>query len=140
MPFSHKRVVFEEAHKLDWLPLKDTPGFGGVDIPGVECKFFGKEGEGPWFYLVKHDPGVVVHRHKHTGDVFHYILEGEWTIGTRQWGPGFMQYEERDLFYGPITSGPEGSLFLAVYDNVPSFIEPEGEEKHYVPDREYDAA
>lgn len=118
-------VVFAQEQDLPWLPLKDTPGFGGVDIPGVECKFFGKEGRGPWFYLVRHEPGVVVQKHTHGGDVFHYILEGEWHMGGRSLGPGYMQYERQGLYYGPITSGDEGSLFLAVYDHEPQFIEPD---------------
>jgi hypothetical protein len=139
MPSVRKRVVFAEAEKLDWLPLKDTPGFGGVDIPGVECKFFGRGGDGPWFYLVRHEPGTVVQRHTHDGDVFHFILEGEWTIGNRKFHSGFMQFEEQGLFYGPIISGDEGSLFLAIYDNAPSFIEPPEAERHVAPDRDYAA-
>ena len=118
-------VVFAQEQNLPWLPIKDTPGFGGVDIPGVECKFFGKEGRGPWFYLVRHEPGVVVGRHTHKGDVFHYLLGGEWRMGNRTFGPGYMQFEQKGLFYGPIESGAEGSLFLAIYDHEPAFIEPE---------------
>lgn len=138
MPFeAKKRVVFAMEAELDWLPLKDTPGFDGVDIPGVECKYFGKGDDGPWFYVVRHEPGVVVQRHTHNGDVFHYILEGEWAIGNRTWGPGFMQYEQKGLFYGPITSGSEGSLFLAIYDHRPSFIEPPEQERDVVPDADY---
>lgn len=140
MPFSHKRVVFEEAEKLEWLPFKDTPGFGGSHIPGVECKYFGTKDGGPWFYLVRHEPGTVVQRHRHEGDVFHYIMEGEWQIGNRKFGPGFMQYEEKGLFYGPITSGDEGSLFLAVYDDEPSFIEPEEGEDNADLDAQYERA
>ena len=83
MPFAPmQKVTFALEQDLPWLLLKDTPGFDGTDIPGIYCKFFGKEDVGPWFYLVKHDPGVVVPRHSHDGDVFHYILEGEWQIGT----------------------------------------------------------
>lgn len=118
-------VVFAEESKLPWLPIKDTPGFWGLDIDGIECKFFGKEGRGPWFYLVKHEPGVVVPRHTHRGDVFHYILEGEWQMSNRRLGPGYMQFEQKGLYYGPITSGEEGSLFLAIYDHEPGFVEPE---------------
>lgn len=120
-------VVFAQESELEWLPLKDTPGFGGVDIAGVECKFFGKEERGPWFYLVRHEPGVVVGRHTHRGDVFHYILEGEWHMGGHTLGPGYMQFEQQGLYYGPIESGDEGSLFLAVYDHEPLFIEPDAE-------------
>ena len=140
MAFSQKRVVFAMEQELEWLPLKDTPGFGGADIPGVFCKFFGREPHGPWFYLVRHEPDVVVGRHSHEGDVFHYILEGEWQIGSRKFGPGFMQYEQKGLFYGPITSGDEGSLFLAVYDHAPSFIEPPETEKSVMPDKDYERA
>lgn len=132
-----KRVVFAEEEHLSWLALKDTPGFGGVDIPGVECKFFGHEEHGPWFYLVRHEPGTVVQRHTHEGDVFHFILEGAWTIGSRTFGPGFMQFEERGLFYGPIISGDEGSVFLAIYDHAPSFIEPSGDQRNRSPDQDY---
>lgn len=140
MPFSpSQRVVFAKEEQLPWLLLKDTPGFDATDIPGIECKFFGKPDEGPWFYLVKHAPGVVVPRHSHTGDVFHYLLEGDWRIGNHRFGPGFMQYEQQGLFYGPIISGDEGSLFLAIYDNKPSFIEPSEREKKVDLDDQYAA-
>jgi hypothetical protein len=134
---SHLRVAFAEEHKLQWQPLKDTPGFGGVDIPGIECKFFGKEDVGPWFYLVRHEPGVRVVRHSHEGDVFHYILEGEWQIGQRKFGPGFMQYEQVGLKYGPIVSGSQGSLFLAIYDRAPNFLPADAEEHEPAPDSAY---
>lgn len=120
-------VVFAQESDLPWLPLKETPGFDGMDIPGVECKFFGKPGRGPWFYLVKHEPGTVIAKHTHKGDVFHYILEGEWHMGSRVLPPGFMQFEQKGLYYGPFTSGPEGSLFLAIYDHEPAFVEPDDE-------------
>lgn len=118
-------VVFAQEQDLPWLPLRETPGFDGMDIPGVECKFFGKPDVGPWFYLVKHEPDVEIARHTHKGDVFHYILEGEWKMGSRVLPPGFMQFEQRGLYYGPFTSGPEGSLFLAIYDHEPAFVEPD---------------
>lgn len=118
-------VAFAQEKDLPWLAIKDTPGFNGLDIPGVHAKFFGKEGRGPWFYLVRHEPGVVIPKHTHQGDVFHYILEGEWTMGNRILEPGFMQFETKGLFYGPFTSGPQGSLFLAIYDHEPAFIEPD---------------
>jgi len=128
MSFANIRVAFANESKLEWIPLKDTPGFAGTDIPGIQCKFFGKEGVGPWFYLVKHE-----------GDVFHYILEGEWQIGSSElrFGPGFMQYEQKGLYYDPLISGPQGSLFLAIYDNAPNFIEAKGDEKAVAPETSY---
>jgi hypothetical protein len=140
MAFDAPKVAFAEAEKLPWLLLKDTPGFGGVDIPGITCKFFGRESVGPWFYLVKHEPHVHVERHTHEGDVFHYILEGEWLIGkSKKFGPGFMQFEQKGLNYGPIVSGPQGSLFLAIYDRAPNFIEAPRGEKEAAPDSDYEA-
>lgn len=53
-------------------------GFGGPDIPGVYCKFCGDPDRGPWFYLVKDNPGTVVGKHSHDGNVIHYLLEGTW--------------------------------------------------------------
>jgi hypothetical protein len=132
------RVAFAEEAKLAWQALKDTPGFGGADIPGIDCKFFGKEGVGPWFYLVKHQPGVVVERHGHDGDVFHYILEGEWRIGSKTFGPGFMQYEQVGLNYGPIVSGEQGSLFLAIYDRAPNFLPAGDKDKNLAPEAAYE--
>ena len=138
MSLAQVRVAFAEESKLSWQLLKDTPGFGGVDIPGIQCKFFGKEGVGPWFYLVKHEPGVVVERHSHEGDVFHYILEGEWSIGNKKFGPGFMQYEEVGLNYGPLRTGAQGSLFLAIYDRAPNFLPAQGKEKDVAPETAYE--
>ena len=35
MSLAQVRVAFAEESKLSWQLLKDTPGFGGVDIPGI---------------------------------------------------------------------------------------------------------
>ena len=115
------KVLAKPDEDVPWLKLKDTPGFGGADIAGVYSKFFGDPERGPWFYLVKHDPGAVVGKHSHDGDVIHYLLEGSWKLGGQTFGPGFFQYEQVGLEYGPIISGPEGSVFLAIYDRSPSF-------------------
>ncbi len=115
------KVLAKRDEDVPWLQLKDTPGFGGADIPGVYCKFYGDPEHGPWFYLVKHDPGTLVGKHSHDGDVIHYLLEGSWKLGGQTFAPGFFQYEQVGLEYGPIISGPEGSVFLAIYDRPPSF-------------------
>ena len=49
-----------------------------------------------------------------------------------------MQYEQKGLYYGPLISGPKGSLFLAIYDNAPSFIEPPEKQKNVAPDVDYE--
>jgi hypothetical protein len=119
---SSKRVLFAREPELPWLPIREVPGFDDADIPGVHGKFFGDPDSGPWFYLIRHDPGAVVERHTHEGNVIHYLLEGEWKLGNQKAGPGWFHYEKKGLRYGPIVSGPEGSLFLTVYDHRPGFI------------------
>src|SRR5271155_4541171 len=105
---SLKKVFFAEEQDLKWIPLRNLPGFDGVDIPGVEGKLFGAPDAGPWFYVIRHDPGTVVERHTHSGNVIHYLLEGEWKMGNRTIAPGWFHYEKQGLYYGPISSGPEG--------------------------------
>lgn len=70
--FELEGVLAREADRMEWMPLKDTPGFGGVDIPGVWCKYFGEGDTGPWAYLVKHGPGTRVERHTHVCDNIPY--------------------------------------------------------------------
>lgn len=120
--FELEGVLAREADTMEWLPLKDTPGFGGADIPGVWCKYFGEGDKGPWAYLVKHAPGTRVGRHTHNSNVIHYLIEGAWLIGGQRKGPGWFHYEQKGLRYGPIVSGENGSLFLAIYDDAPDFI------------------
>jgi hypothetical protein len=50
-----------------------------------------------------------------------------------------MQFEQKGLNYGPITSGAQGSLFLAIYDRAPNFIEATRGEKETAPDSDYEA-
>jgi hypothetical protein len=117
------KVALARERDLPWLELKDTPGFNGQDIPGVTCKFFGQEGVGPWFYLVHNEPHTHNPKHKPRGDFFHYILEGTWEMGGRTLDTGSMHFEQKGLYYGPFSSGPDGSLFLAIYDHEPAFVE-----------------
>ena len=121
-PFELEGVLAREANQMPWTALKDTPGFGGVDIAGVSCKYFGEGDQGPWAYLVKHAPGTRVERHTHHGNVIHYLIEGDWLIGGQRKGPGWFHYEQKGLRYGPIVSGDAGSVFLAIYDNAPDFV------------------
>jgi len=114
-------LVAMHADEMAWTPLKDTPGFM-IDIPGVTTKYFGEGEKGPWFYLVKHEPGTVVARHGHNGNVIHYILSGTWKLGHHEKGAGWFHYEQKGLRYGPLISGEQGSLFLAIYDARPDFI------------------
>src|SRR6476646_11460730 len=97
---SAKRVFFAQEQDLEWLALRDLPGFDGTDIPGVHGKLFGDPETGPWFYLIRHDPGTVVERHTHEGNVIHYLLDGEWKLGSRITKPGWFHYEQQGIHYG----------------------------------------
>jgi len=118
---SAKKVLFAQEQDLPWLPLRELPGFDGTDIEGVFGKLFGDPESGPWFYLIRHDPGTVVESHTHDGNVIHYLLQGEWRMGSRHAGPGWFHYEKKGIHYGPIISGDQGSLFFAIYDHAPRF-------------------
>ena len=118
---SAKKVIFAQEQDLPWVRLAELPGFGGTDIPGVSGKLFGDPETGPWFYLIRHDPGTVVARHAHDGNVIHYLVGGEWKLGSRTVKPGWFHYEKKDIFYGPIVSGESGSTFFAIYDHAPGF-------------------
>jgi hypothetical protein len=48
-----------------------------------------------------------------------------------------MQYEQVGLKYGPIVSGSQGSLFLAIYDRAPNFLPADAEEHEPAPDSAY---
>jgi hypothetical protein len=117
-------VMAIQESDLGWEKLKHLPGFGGADIPGVYGKFFGGENEALWFYIIKHDPGAVVERHTHEGNVIHYILDGSWYLGKKKHvcKPGWFHYEKKGLSYGPIEAGEDGVTFLAIYDHAPDFI------------------
>ncbi|MGH7366386.1 MAG: alpha/beta fold hydrolase [Candidatus Rokuibacteriota bacterium] len=115
-------VLAREAHRLEWLPLAKTPGLDGLDIPGVSCKYLGKDDKGPWVYMVRQEPGVQLARHRHTSNVMHYLIEGSWLIAGLEKGPGWFHYEHRGQEYGPILSGERGSLYLAIHDAKPDFI------------------
>jgi hypothetical protein len=117
-------VLAKHEHKMDWQKLKDLTGFGGADIAGVYGKYFGDKEEGPWFYIIKHDPGALVEKHTHNGNVIHYILEGNWYMGKNRIEciPGWFHYEKKGLSYGPIQAGENGVTFLTIYDAAPDFI------------------
>ena len=107
--------------KVPWLPMRDLPGFDGADHPGMSGKFFGDIDEGPWFYLIRHEPGTRIPRHTHSGSVTHYMLEGEWNIDGDIVTPGHWHYELPGTYWGPVQSGSNGSLIIAVYDRYPTF-------------------
>lgn len=115
-------VLAREVHKLEWLPIGDTAGHSGIDLPGVFCKYLGKNGKGPWVYMVRQEPGIRLGRHRHTGNVMHYLVEGSWLIGGLEKGPGWFHYEQRGQDYGPIVSGEGGSVYLMIYDGSPDII------------------
>lgn len=73
------------ADALPWIPLR----------PGLAFKplAFTRGGEG-WSILLRVDPGTVIARHRHTGEVHAYHLQGQRRLdGGEVLGPGTYLYE-----------------------------------------------
>jgi hypothetical protein len=73
------------ANNVPWIPLR----------PGLAFKplAFTRGGEG-WAILLRADPGFVVTRHRHTGEVHAYHLAGKRRLQTGEvLGPGTYLYE-----------------------------------------------
>lgn len=124
-----------DANEISFEEARDLYGFDGADNPGSTGKYFGKpQGDGPWFYIIKHRPHTVIPRHTHEADVYHYLVAGSWTVGAERELklPGFFHFEPKGVFWGPLVSGDEGSEFIAVYTDKPSFIPAAGNEPGYV--------
>lgn len=123
-----------DARQISYDEAKELYGFGGADNPGSTGKYLGRpDGDGPWFYLIKHRPNTLIPRHTHKADVYHYLVEGTWYVGEEREvkEPGFFHFEPEGVFWGPLESGPEGSEFIAIYTAMPSFIPAEGNEPGY---------
>ena len=78
-----------DGESLPWVPL--TPYTDKILL-----KYFKLDPiRGEWIVLMKAPRGVSLPKHKHTGTVLVYTIEGKWKYEEHDWvaGPGSIVYE-----------------------------------------------
>ena len=83
----------------------DNPEGGGQLVGDLE--------RGPWVHVNWLPPGLVAPVHSHGEDEVMFVLEGGFSMGARECGPGTVVYIENDTKYG-LRIGDEGVRFLNI--------------------------
>ena len=84
----------------------------------------------------RYEPNLVLARHAHRSAFFVYILDGELTVGDRLCPPGTLIVMEKDVFFGPLIAGPEGTTIIEAYgDDVASVHEDDAEYHRFLAER-----
>lgn len=65
--------------------------------------------------LLKLPPGFRMNAHTHIFAEQHFILEGEYEFGGKEYGPGTYQYIPAHTDHGPYTSR-DGAVVLVVWE------------------------
>ena len=65
--------------------------------------------------LVRYEPGSYHPRHRHDFAQVWYILEGEFTIGEKQYGPGTMVFHPDPHFEEPLSTETGGLMLFVQY-------------------------
>ncbi len=83
------RTYLNHTAELDWVPLAAGTSFKPIS-------FF--PGDTGYQLLLRVEPGTVVQRHHHTGEIHAFVLSGQRIIGdsTTIIGPGSYVYEPVD--------------------------------------------
>ncbi len=68
---------------------------------------------GPWVHINCIPANTVAAPHSHDHDETMYIVEGDFTMGSKKCGPGTVLYIEKDTQYG-FKVGPKGVRFLNI--------------------------
>lgn len=77
-------------------------------------KLIGDPDLGLYVTLSEYDPNVVIEAHSHDQPELMYVLEGEFTVDGRRYGPGSVLRFPAHTVYGPLVAGPQGTRFLVV--------------------------
>ena len=104
----HKRMLARHADEMEWETIR-WPGQLGKMLfhPGPEAPTEPNAG------LVRYEPGSHHPYHRHDFAQVWYILEGEFRIGEKLYGPGTMLYYP-DPHYEEALSTESGGLMLFV--------------------------
>jgi len=112
-------VLVREEYKLPWVSLSEMPGFDGIDVAGVDAKYFGKDDLGPFAYLIRLGPEATLPARTHRAVAMRFILSGSWSAGSRQAGPGWFEYKSASGPLSAMHAGAEGCLCLEIYQSNP---------------------
>jgi hypothetical protein len=112
-------VLVREEHKLPWASLGAMPGFDGIDVEGVEAKYFGKDDLGPFAYLIRLAPGATLPARTHRAQAMRFMLSGSWSSGTTQAAAGWFQYQGAPGPLGAMHAGSECCLCMEIYQSNP---------------------
>ena len=99
--------IYVNCNDLEWM---DDPHY----MSGTQVKLLrdGKDGKTA---LLKLPPGFKMEAHSHTTVEQHYVLEGEYEIDGRVYGPGTYQLFPPGDTHGPFTS-KDGAVVLVIWD------------------------
>jgi len=104
------RAIIMHIDEAPWVrggpPGKQTGETGGGQLIGDLQK-------GPWIHVNWLPPGTNASPHSHSQDEIMYIVDGGFTMGKRECGPGTVLYIEKDTQYG-FKVGPKGVRFLNI--------------------------
>ncbi|MFC1661531.1 cupin domain-containing protein [Gemmatimonadota bacterium] len=81
---------------------------------GAMTKVLRDEG-GMRLILLKLPPGFRMEAHTHMFGEQHYVLEGEYETGGKEYGPGTYQYIPAHTDHGPYTSR-DGAAILLIWE------------------------
>ncbi len=86
---------------------------GEGDHPDGGGQLVGDLAAGPWVHVNWLPPGLVAPKHSHDEDETLFVLEGSFSMGARECGPGTVVYIEAGTQY-TFTVGDEGVRFLNI--------------------------
>ena len=109
------------------MHIDDAPWIrGGAtdsgDYPDGGGQLVGDLENGPWVHVNWLPGGLVAPVHSHDHDEIMYILEGGFSMGRRQCGPGTVVYLEAETQYG-FEVWEEGVKFLNIRQGLARYAE-----------------
>lgn len=113
------RVVIQHIDDAPWVRggprgTGDHPDGGGQLIGDLE--------KGPWVHVNWLPPGTVAPPHSHSHEEVIYVLEGGFSMGKRECGPGTVVYIAADTQYG-FKVGEQGVRFLNIRQGLATYKE-----------------
>lgn len=96
-----------DTGRMEWEDTSSYPD-------GTKIKVLRDEGQARSI-LLKLPPGFQMDAHSHTCCEQHYVLEGSYEAGGREYGPGAYQCIPAHSDHGPFSS-QDGALVLVIWE------------------------